>query len=164
MCCSRGKSKLIGIITEFEHIISDVNKGYQRIFAGYYDNIASFLGIGKVHKKVPKIRTIIRSCGTITEISGQIGMELIRKIIYRLKFHYPTVNHSMDDIRNIVIKIKNINQKDIKYSFNNTIISSDIKTMYDSIWKEGIHNKIEYSINHLLPPNYMTKDELNLFA
>ncbi len=33
--------------------------------AGFYDNIGKLCAIPKVHKKKPKLRPIIRLCGTV---------------------------------------------------------------------------------------------------
>ncbi len=64
----------------------------------------------KVYEKKKAIRSIIRLKGSIIEIRGHIGKELLRQIIFGLKhFYLKAASISCQDIRNILINTNNSN-------------------------------------------------------
>ncbi len=161
---TNAKNEMKNILFKYKNIINDWSKGIRYICAGFYDSIGKWGGMPKVHKPTRKIRAIIRLRGSIIEIPGQIAMEILRKLIYGLKHLYPKAGAiSCGDIRNIVINIdkKNKLNKTI-YNKDDQVVSADINTMYDTIWGKHVHKSINISCNKLLPPNYITKEEVEL--
>ncbi len=90
-------------------------------------------------------------------------MELLRKLLFGLKHIYKNAGAiSCMDIRNIVTTLDDQNKSIITYEKEELPVSSDVNTMYDVIWGTDVHHSINKAVNQLLPPNFISTDEVNL--
>ncbi|MCP5015167.1 MAG: hypothetical protein GY938_07770, partial [Ketobacter sp.] len=99
---------------------------------------------------------------SIVEIAGKIAMELARKCNSQLIFHYPQYQIECDDVRDIVIRIDELN-KNYSFDSDDVIYISDVNSMYDQIGHLQMHNAFDYCAEELLPVGIISKSEQKLY-
>ena len=162
-------NECIKILFSYKSRFGDLTKCIKLLKGGIYNRIGNFSAIPKVHKKdiygnfIKKLRPIINMRNTITSISSSIIKEITRKILYYIKRTFSYIS-DFDDIRDIIIKTINFNKNNIiNYNTRNKCISCDINNLYDNIDKDDLLDAINYSINNLLPFNYIDHEIYDLY-
>ncbi|MCP4985496.1 MAG: hypothetical protein GY928_05315, partial [Colwellia sp.] len=164
----RGKRSIINILYEFADFFKDGTKCVQRIAYGYYDRIGRWNPFAKVHKKNSDgtqrrtLRPIVDLSRSIVEIAGKIAMELARKCNSKLIYFYPQQQIECDDVRDIVIKIDELNAQ-YHFDLEDVIYISDVNSMYDQIGHAQMHAAFDYCCDELLPVDSLSKSERNLY-
>ena len=96
-------------------------------------------------------------------ISSSIIREITRKIVYGIKLSENFII-DCDDVRDIIINISDFNKSSNNIlNKNDNILSTDINSLYDCIPDIDVYEAMDYALNIILPPNYLSKRLIDLW-